>query len=143
VQVFVQAATQDIIVFKLQPNKKNVKLGLMQQILKVMNVQRAKRVTFVLKNQLYQQFALVVLTVKHLRHLVYPALPVLIALKAPLNQSSVAVATLQGHKQSCVHHALQVIFAHQTQRYHLYVPLVHFQSCNQVPAHSVTQVIFA
>jgi hypothetical protein len=51
VQVFVQAATQDIIVFKLQPNKKNVKLGLMQQILRVMNVQRAKRVTFVLKNQ--------------------------------------------------------------------------------------------
>jgi hypothetical protein len=130
-------------VCKHQLNRKNVKLGLMQQILRVLSVQHARQAIFVLKNQLYQLFALVVLTVKHLRHLAYPVLPVHIALKAPFNQSSVVVVSMQGHRQPCVRHAPQAIFAHRTQRYQLYVPLAHSQSCNKAPAHSVLQVIFA
>jgi len=96
-------------VCKHQLNRKNVKLGLMQQILRVLSVQHARQAIFVLKNQLYQLFALVVLTVKHLRHLAYPVLPVHIALKAPFNQSSVVVVSMQGHRQPCVRHAPQAI----------------------------------
>lgn len=115
----------------------------MQQTLRVLSVQHARQATFVLKNQSYQLFALVVLTVKHLRHLAYPVQPVLIALKAQFNQSSVVVVTMQGHRQLYVRHAPQAIFAHQTLRYQLYVPLAHSQSCNKAHAHSVLQVIFA
>jgi len=115
----------------------------MQQILRVLSVQHARQAIFVLKNQFYQLFALVELTVKHLRHLAYPVLPVLIALKAPFSQSSVVVVFMLGHRQACVLHAPRAIFAHKTQLYQLYVPPAHSQSCNKAPAHTALQVIFA
>ena len=94
---------------KHQLNRKNAKLGLMQQTLRVLSVQHARQAIFVLKNQLYQLFALVVLTVKHLRHLAYPVQLAISAFKALFNQHSATVVRIHLPGKAVVKCAKRVI----------------------------------